>query len=98
NATTFSGSLKHHEKISAPRRGSFPVEPASGSQDRHCMFLAFPLLTHGTQEAFHIRPRSFPLKRILLPAGGALLATGLLAAGLAGTASANANPDWATDT
>ncbi|AWS46576.1 serine protease [Streptosporangium sp. 'caverna'] len=38
------------------------------------------------------------MKRILLPAGGALLATGLLAAGLAGTASANANPDWATDT
>ena len=38
------------------------------------------------------------MKRILLPAGGALLATGLLAAGLAGTASANANPDWAADT
>ncbi|SNT65188.1 hypothetical protein SAMN05216276_11741, partial [Streptosporangium subroseum] len=38
------------------------------------------------------------MKRILLPAGGALLATGLLAAGLVGTASANANPDWASDT
>jgi len=36
------------------------------------------------------------LKRILLPAGGAVLATGLLAAGLAGTA--NAAPDWAYDT
>ncbi|MGV9774380.1 trypsin-like serine peptidase [Streptosporangium sp. NPDC003464] len=36
------------------------------------------------------------MKRILLPAGGAVLATGLLAAGLAGTA--NANPDWAYDT
>ncbi|WP_406312189.1 hypothetical protein OHA77_26675 [Streptosporangium sp. NBC_01639] len=36
------------------------------------------------------------MKRILLPAGGAILATGLLAAGLAGTA--NANPDWASDT
>jgi hypothetical protein len=36
------------------------------------------------------------LKRILLPAGGAILATGLLAAGLAGTA--NAVPDWAYDT
>jgi len=36
------------------------------------------------------------LKRILLPAGGAILATGMLAAGLAGTA--NANPDWAYDT
>jgi hypothetical protein len=36
------------------------------------------------------------LKRILLPAGGAILATGLLAAGLAGTA--HANPDWASDT
>ncbi len=38
------------------------------------------------------------MKRILLPAGGAILATGLLAAGLAGTASANASPDWAADT
>ncbi|WP_371783186.1 trypsin-like serine peptidase [Streptosporangium subroseum] len=38
------------------------------------------------------------MKRILLPAGGAVLATGLLAAGLVGSASANANPDWATDT
>jgi hypothetical protein len=38
------------------------------------------------------------LKRILLPAGGAILATGLLAAGLVGTASANAVPDWALDT
>ncbi|MFS1305388.1 trypsin-like serine peptidase, partial [Streptosporangium longisporum] len=36
------------------------------------------------------------MKRILLPAGGAILATGLLAAGLAGTA--NAVPDWAYDT
>jgi hypothetical protein len=36
-----------------------------------------------------------PLKRILLPAGGAILATGLLAAGLAGTASADS--DVATD-
>ncbi|MFJ2031448.1 trypsin-like serine peptidase [Streptosporangium sp. NPDC087985] len=36
------------------------------------------------------------MKRILLPAGGAILATGMLAAGLAGTA--NANPDWAADT
>ncbi|MER6831701.1 hypothetical protein ABT352_37325 [Streptosporangium sp. NPDC000563] len=36
------------------------------------------------------------MKRILLPAGGAVLATGLLAAGLAGTA--NAAPDWAYDT
>ncbi|GAA4233150.1 hypothetical protein FHR32_001621 [Streptosporangium album] len=36
------------------------------------------------------------MKRILLPAGGAVLATGLLAAGLAGTASAA--PDWASDT
>ncbi|MFF3445178.1 hypothetical protein [Streptosporangium sp. NPDC002721] len=36
------------------------------------------------------------MKRILLPAGGAVLATGLLAAGLAGTA--NAVPDWAYDT
>ncbi|MEV4184364.1 hypothetical protein AB0J28_23355 [Streptosporangium canum] len=36
------------------------------------------------------------MKRILLPAGGAILATGMLAAGLAGTA--NANPDWAFDT
>ncbi|WP_433244670.1 hypothetical protein ACQPYK_42030 [Streptosporangium sp. CA-135522] len=36
------------------------------------------------------------MKRILLPAGGAILATGLLAAGLAGTA--NANPNWAYDT
>ncbi|OUC99482.1 hypothetical protein [Streptosporangium minutum] len=36
------------------------------------------------------------MKRILLPAGGAILATGMLAAGLAGTA--NANPDWASDT
>ncbi|MFF5212449.1 hypothetical protein [Streptosporangium sp. NPDC000396] len=36
------------------------------------------------------------MKRILLPAGGAVLATGLLAAGLAGTA--HANPDWAYDT
>ncbi|MEU0485982.1 hypothetical protein ABZ260_43300 [Streptosporangium sp. NPDC006013] len=36
------------------------------------------------------------MKRILLPAGGAILATGLLAAGLAGTA--NAAPDWAYDT
>ncbi|WP_440073006.1 hypothetical protein [Streptosporangium sp. OZ121] len=36
------------------------------------------------------------MKRILLPAGGAVLATGLLAAGLAGTA--NAVPDWASDT
>ncbi|GII02622.1 hypothetical protein [Planobispora takensis] len=35
------------------------------------------------------------MKRILLPAGGAILATGLLAAGLAGTAQAA--PDWATD-
>ncbi|MFB9894240.1 hypothetical protein [Planobispora takensis] len=35
------------------------------------------------------------MKRILLPAGGAVLATGLLAAGLAGTAQAA--PDWATD-
>jgi V8-like Glu-specific endopeptidase len=38
------------------------------------------------------------LKRILLPAGGAILATGLLAAGLAGTANANSVPDWASDT
>jgi hypothetical protein len=38
------------------------------------------------------------LKRILLPAGGAILATGLLAAGLAGTANANTAPDWASDT
>ncbi|WP_327106521.1 trypsin-like serine peptidase [Nonomuraea glycinis] len=38
------------------------------------------------------------MKRILLPAGGAILATGLLAAGLAGTANANAVPDWASDT
>ncbi|MFC4900406.1 hypothetical protein ACFQVD_39165 [Streptosporangium amethystogenes subsp. fukuiense] len=37
------------------------------------------------------------MKRILLPAGGAILATGLLAAGLAGTATA-AVPDWAYDT
>ncbi|MER5650868.1 hypothetical protein [Streptosporangium sp. NPDC002524] len=36
------------------------------------------------------------MKRILLPAGGAVLATGLLAAGLAGTA--NAVPDWDYDT
>ncbi|WP_373293995.1 trypsin-like serine peptidase, partial [Planomonospora parontospora] len=36
------------------------------------------------------------MKRILLPAGGAVLATGLLAAGLAGTAQAA--PDWAYDT
>ncbi|MFC4061402.1 hypothetical protein ACFOWE_24135 [Planomonospora corallina] len=36
------------------------------------------------------------MKRILIPAGGAVLATGLLAAGLAGTAQAN--PDWASDT
>ncbi|MBG0825506.1 hypothetical protein HS048_32980 [Planomonospora sp. ID91781] len=36
------------------------------------------------------------MKRILLPAGGAILATGLLAAGLAGTAQAA--PDWAHDT
>ncbi|MFI7538857.1 trypsin-like serine peptidase [Streptosporangium sp. NPDC049376] len=35
------------------------------------------------------------MKRILLPAGGAVLASGLLAAGLAGTAQAA--PDWATD-
>ncbi|MEV7908223.1 trypsin-like serine peptidase, partial [Streptomyces anulatus] len=35
------------------------------------------------------------MKRILLPAGGAILASGLLAAGLAGTAQAT--PDWATD-
>jgi len=38
------------------------------------------------------------LKRILLPAGGAILATGLLAAGLAGSANATAAPDWAADT
>ncbi|WP_336215772.1 hypothetical protein [Nonomuraea sp. LPB2021202275-12-8] len=38
------------------------------------------------------------MKRILLPAGGAILATGLLAAGLAGAANANAVPDWASDT
>jgi hypothetical protein len=37
------------------------------------------------------------LKRILLPAGGAILATGLLAAGLAGTAAANASGDVASD-
>ncbi|MFB4286698.1 hypothetical protein ACBI99_03610 [Nonomuraea sp. ATR24] len=37
------------------------------------------------------------MKRILLPAGGAVLATGLLAAGLAGSATAAA-PDWAYDT
>ena len=37
------------------------------------------------------------MKRILLPAGGAILATGLLAAGLAGSASA-ATPDWVYDT
>ena len=36
-----------------------------------------------------------PLKRILIPAGGAILATGLLAAGLAGTASADS--DISTD-
>lgn len=36
------------------------------------------------------------MKRILLPAGGAVLATGLLAAGLAGTAQAD--PQWAFDT
>jgi hypothetical protein len=36
------------------------------------------------------------LKRILLPAGGALLATGLLAAGLAGTAQADPDIDSAT--
>ncbi|GGL01656.1 hypothetical protein Ppa06_70600 [Planomonospora parontospora subsp. parontospora] len=36
------------------------------------------------------------MKRILLPAGGAILATGLLAAGLAGTAQAD--PTWAYDT
>ncbi|GGQ01783.1 trypsin-like serine peptidase [Streptosporangium pseudovulgare] len=36
------------------------------------------------------------MKRILLPAGGVVLASGLLAAGLAGTA--NAAPDWAFDT
>ncbi|MBB5821306.1 hypothetical protein F4562_004368 [Streptosporangium becharense] len=36
------------------------------------------------------------MKRILLPAGGAILATGMLAAGLAGTAQAV--PDWAYDT
>ncbi|GAA3424989.1 trypsin-like serine peptidase [Streptosporangium sandarakinum] len=36
------------------------------------------------------------MKRILLPAGGVVLASGLLAAGLAGTA--NAAPDWASDT
>ena len=35
------------------------------------------------------------MKRILIPAGGAVLASGLLAAGLAGTAQAA--PDWATD-
>ncbi|GHE46282.1 hypothetical protein GCM10017673_55280 [Streptosporangium violaceochromogenes] len=35
------------------------------------------------------------MKRILIPAGGAVVATGLLAAGLAGTAQAS--PDWATD-
>ncbi|MFI7538858.1 trypsin-like serine peptidase [Streptosporangium sp. NPDC049376] len=35
------------------------------------------------------------MKRILLPAGGAVLASGMLAAGLAGTAQAA--PDWATD-
>ncbi|WP_068926801.1 trypsin-like serine peptidase [Planobispora rosea] len=35
------------------------------------------------------------MKRILIPAGGAVLATGLLAAGLAGTATAA--PDYATD-
>ncbi|MEU7838484.1 MULTISPECIES: hypothetical protein [unclassified Nonomuraea] len=37
------------------------------------------------------------MKRILLPAGGAILATGLLAAGLAGTAAANATGDVASD-
>ncbi|MEU7002135.1 hypothetical protein [Nonomuraea sp. NPDC046570] len=37
------------------------------------------------------------MKRILLPAGGAILATGLLAAGLASSATA-AVPDWAYDT
>ncbi|MCA2229161.1 trypsin-like serine peptidase [Nonomuraea aurantiaca] len=37
------------------------------------------------------------MKRILLPAGGAILATGLLAAGLAGTAAANASGDVASD-
>ncbi len=36
------------------------------------------------------------MKRILLPAGGVVLASGLLAAGLAGTAQAA--PDWASDT
>jgi len=37
------------------------------------------------------------LKRILLPAGGAVLATGLLAAGLASTATANAAPKRASE-
>ncbi|GIH80612.1 trypsin-like serine peptidase [Planobispora longispora] len=36
------------------------------------------------------------MKRILIPAGGAIIATGLLAAGLAGTASAD--PRWEYDT
>jgi hypothetical protein len=37
------------------------------------------------------------LKRILIPAGGALIATGMLAAGLAGTATATATSDVAKD-
>src|SRR5437868_7186727 len=51
----------------------------------------------GHNNAAHVRPRSSKVKRILLPAGGAILATGLLAAGLAGSASA-ATPDWVYDT
>ncbi|WP_217370450.1 hypothetical protein, partial [Nonomuraea antri] len=50
---------KHHESITPPLVISRPDKMASGFQDRHCMFLAIPLLTHGTQEAFHDSARSY---------------------------------------
>ena len=58
------------------------------------MFLAVPLLTHETQVRL-TTAQGVTLKRILLPAAGAIIATGLLAAGLAG--AAQATPTQASD-
>src|SRR5437868_10376698 len=61
----------------------------------------FSVITFPEEWDAKMRPTSDqgvpPMKRILLPAGGAIIATGLLAAGLAGSASA-ATPDWVYDT
>jgi hypothetical protein len=69
------------------------VLTASNFGDRAYMFAAVPFLTHGTQEAFHDSPRSFPVRRTLTTAG--LVATsGLLASAL--TVPAQAAPSGST--